>query len=61
MSRSKPVDLGVARIRRNDDLLRGLSRTWAFLKCIGVNMELSGEVIGRLLAAALLFGAIGPA
>ncbi len=37
----------------------GLNGTWAFLERIGVNMALPGEVIGRALAAALLFGAIG--
>ncbi len=37
----------------------GLNGTWAFLERIGVNMALSSEVIGRALAMALLFGAIG--
>jgi hypothetical protein len=37
----------------------GLNGTWAFLERIGVTMSLAGDVIGRALAASLLFGAIG--
>ena len=37
----------------------GLNGTWVFLERIGASMAMSGEVIGRALAASLLFGALG--